>query len=263
MIEAGAKWATALHQAQSAIEAVKKDKAGFSGKYASTETMIVEARGVLSRAGLTVCCVKSTVEPRGTFTRLAKGEDATSEDGWIQTSVFAVVHQSGEGVQMSIEIPVYVEKGRPIDKSTAAAKTYSLGYFLRDLLLIPRIGADEEVDLRQDADFDPGMKSASEMKETFERLMRTVTGAKEMYSEIPSNRPALENAIALLEAQDARNNLGRSIGHWLTRAGASTAEDKTKLLASLNLPSFEAMRSMPFAELEAVEKTLRERMGGR
>ena len=49
-------------------------------------------------------------------------------------------------------VPVLPEKGRPIDKAEAGARTYALSYFLRDLLLIPRVDEGSDVDQRDDRD---------------------------------------------------------------------------------------------------------------
>jgi hypothetical protein len=46
---------------------------------------------------------------------------------------------------------VVVEKGRPIDKAVASALTTSLGYWLRDVLLLPREDGDGSMDSRNDA----------------------------------------------------------------------------------------------------------------
>lgn len=48
------------------------------------------------------------------------------------------------------------EKGRPLDKAFATALTTALKYWLRDLLLLPRVVADDDMDTRDDRE-SPGV----------------------------------------------------------------------------------------------------------
>jgi hypothetical protein len=45
--------------------------------------------------------------------------------------------------------PVTLERGRPLDKAVAIASTSSLGYLLRDLLLMARVDPGDEAAARQ------------------------------------------------------------------------------------------------------------------
>ena len=133
---------TALVQAQASCAAVEKgNKSGQGYKYASAENMISEARVALNSSGLALLRVSSHV---------AWGD--TSADGKTRVgSVFCdylLVHTSGESLALSSETPAIVQAGRPDDKAVATALTYSLGYFLRDLLLLPRVEEGTDVDQR-------------------------------------------------------------------------------------------------------------------
>lgn len=133
---------TALVQAQASCAAVEKgNRSGQGYKYASAENMISEARVALNSSGLALLRVSSHV---------AWGD--TSADGKTRVgSVFCdylLVHTSGESLALSSETPAIVQAGRPDDKAVATALTYSLGYFLRDLLLLPRVEEGTDVDQR-------------------------------------------------------------------------------------------------------------------
>src|SRR5690606_34925850 len=62
---------------------------------------------------------------------------------------YLITHMSGESISAQQEWPIVPENGRPFDKAAAAAATASLAYFLRDLLLLPRV--EEGTDLDDDS----------------------------------------------------------------------------------------------------------------
>ena len=133
----------ALLAAQRALPSVTKDaKNSFHHySYVSAEGMIGACREVLHGAGLAV-------------RRAGWKFDGTPEGG-IVTSTFILTHAaSGETANDEVTWPAIPEKGRPIDKALAGALTSSLGYYLRDLLLVPR--EDEaEMDRRDDRTYEP------------------------------------------------------------------------------------------------------------
>lgn len=132
-----AKIYTALVQAQQSAQAVHKSSvnAFHHYKYSSAEAIIAEAREALSSAGLALLTTG--------WTPYAVGDSPGISVHYL------LVHVSGESIQFSPCITAVVpDKGRPLDKAQATALTYSLGYFLRGLLLLPRV--EEEVDQRDD-----------------------------------------------------------------------------------------------------------------
>lgn len=135
--------ATALLAAQRALPSVTKDaKNSFHHySYVSAEGMIGACREVLHGAGLAV--------------RRAGWKFDGSPEGGIVTSTFILTHAaSGESASDEVTWPAIPEKGRPLDKALAGALTSSLGYYLRDLLLVPR--EDEaEMDRRDDRTYEP------------------------------------------------------------------------------------------------------------
>lgn len=129
----------ALIKAQSIAGSVEKTSKNDFHKYryASAEAIIVEARAALVEAGLALVCV-----------------------GWWHKEdrllvEYELLHESGETKSFNCSSPIVVEKGRPQDKAEAAALTYNLGYFLRGLLLLPRVDERDEVDQRDDRNHDP------------------------------------------------------------------------------------------------------------
>lgn len=138
--------ASALLAAQRALPSVGKDsqfKAGSYGyAYTSSETMIAACREVLHGAGLTL-------------RRAGWKFDGTPEGGGLVTSQFILTH-AGTGESVADEVAwVAVPRGQqPIDKAVAGALTASLGYYLRDLLLVPRED-ENEMDKRDDSAYQP------------------------------------------------------------------------------------------------------------
>ena len=138
--------ASALLAAQKALPSVGKDsqfKAGTYGyAYTSSETMIAACREVLHSAGLTL-------------RRAGWKFDGTPEGGGLVTSQMILTH-AGTGESVADEVAwVAVPRGQqPIDKAVAGALTASLGYYLRDLLLVPRED-ENEMDKRDDSSYQP------------------------------------------------------------------------------------------------------------
>ena len=144
----------ALLAAQRALPSVTKDaKNSFHHySYVSAEGMIGACREVLHGAGLAV--------------RRAGWKFDGSPEGGIVTSTFILTHAaSGEAASDEVTWPAIPEKGRPLDKALAGALTSSLGYYLRDLLLVPR--EDEaEMDRRDDRTYEPRKAAPAQARTT-------------------------------------------------------------------------------------------------
>jgi len=136
-------WGMSLLQAQRDIVSVSKDSTNDYQKfdYTSAEHMIQEASAVLNDNGLIVY----------------EEEQQTKVDGsglMLVDTVFVVEHpESGESRKMKRDLPSCPGKGRPEDKAALGSGTTLLSYFLRGLLLIPRV--DEEVCSRDDTGTSP------------------------------------------------------------------------------------------------------------
>jgi hypothetical protein len=123
-----------LRLAQQSMAGVVKDGRNAFAKYdyVSAEALIRDSRVALHNAGLVLVPVSLTICGEGDERRLDAQWQLHDEDGGI--------------VDVSCQWPITIEKGRPIDKATAVARTASLGYLLRDLLLLPRVASEDELD---------------------------------------------------------------------------------------------------------------------
>jgi hypothetical protein len=125
-------------------------------KYASAESLIEEARGALAAEGLAVIPAGWRLLPREQ--PVADPTDARRSDGGYFADVevtYLVTHADGGSIPCVTSTPTIREKGRPEDKAVATALTYNLGYFLRSLLLLPRVEEGHEVDRRDDRGYEP------------------------------------------------------------------------------------------------------------
>lgn len=136
----------ALLMAQRAINPVEKTSANnfHRYKYASAEAMVEEARRALNGAGL-VCICKGWIA----------GHSHNDHHPPQANVIYTLAHESGETLEFHTTTPVIEEKGRPLDKAVATALTYNLGYFLRGLLLMPRVEEGTDVDQRDDRRHEP------------------------------------------------------------------------------------------------------------
>lgn len=130
--------------AQGAIDGVGKDARNSFHKYAytSAEGMISACRAALQVGGITARRV--SWEIRGT------------ESQQFVASTLEIAHgYTGESARSEIVWPIIPDKGRPFDKAVAGALTTSLGYWLRDLLCLPREDEEGHMDGRDDRTHDP------------------------------------------------------------------------------------------------------------
>lgn len=131
----------ALVAAQRALPGVLKDAANsfHRYRYVSSESMIRECRAALHEAGLALIPVSETIRPAP--------ELATFGAACVLSASWELFHgPSGESTPLTWEWPVVPEKGRPLDKALASARTTGLGYGLRDLLLAPRVDHEDDMD---------------------------------------------------------------------------------------------------------------------
>jgi len=150
---------TRLHKAQQAVKAVEKDgnNTFHRYRYATAENMIEEARAAMHSAGLSFMLTGASLNPCDYTVETVNGKGQTSTFNVRMTvcSTFSLMCADGH-LEVSTEWPVIPEPGRPFDKALAAARTASLSYVLRDILLMPR--AEEGTGLDSD-DRDPGVSA--------------------------------------------------------------------------------------------------------
>ena len=155
----------ALASAQAAAKNVEKDAKNQFHKYnyVSAEAMIAEAKVCLSSNGLAVVPTSAIMreprageQPTGGDSDLGKGARMMLVASWL------VCHVDGGSIPVECEWPVIPEKGRPLDKALAAARTASLNYLLRDLLQLPRVeeGTDLDHDSRDQQRREPARPAA-------------------------------------------------------------------------------------------------------
>ena len=170
--------ASALLAAQKALPSVGKDAKNSFHHYAyvSAEAMIGACRDALHGAGLTV-------------RRAGWKFDGTPEGG-IVNSTFVLTHgPTGESVSDEIAWICVPEKGRPIDKAMAGALTSSLGYYLRDLLLVPRED-ESEMDRRDDRTYEPRKSAPAPARSNSTTLVQKRSGNAPTHQDAPQAVPA-------------------------------------------------------------------------
>lgn len=124
-------------------------------KYASAEGLISEARGALAAEGLCVFPRWWKLKPHAGLEQRTGSDGKSLPPGYFADVevLYIVAHADGASMECEAITPVICEKGRPEDKALAGALTYSLGYFLRALLLLPRVDEENDVDQRDDSDY--------------------------------------------------------------------------------------------------------------
>jgi hypothetical protein len=141
----------AMVKAATTAQAVGKDAQNSFHKYAyaSAESLLDEGRTALTSAGLHAMTMGWVFDPAP----IVIGADGEVVWRGVIGRMFVryrLVHTSGEWLDFEASTPVLPEKGRPEDKAEATALTYNAGYFIRGLLMLPRVEAGQ-VDERKDA----------------------------------------------------------------------------------------------------------------
>jgi hypothetical protein len=134
--------ATALAACQAEIRRVGHDgqhqQQGY--RYTSAEALLEATRDARAKAGLAIVqCGWDRLEGSRLSVRYLLAHKSGVSWELPRCTVPVVITTSARGNQTAA------------DKAEAAALTYSLGYTLRGLLLIPRSDADDDVDQREDA----------------------------------------------------------------------------------------------------------------
>lgn len=134
--------AAALAEAQRKCQRVAKESHNTFHRYdyASAESVIEAAQHALAGTGLSLLPLEQSLN----------GWERTGENRFELARKFLLLHASGESLPVQVAWPVVPDKGRPLDKATAIAATLSLAYLLRDLLLMPRVAPDDDVNTRDD-----------------------------------------------------------------------------------------------------------------
>lgn len=201
-------FSAALAKAVLAVRNAAKDSKNAFHKYAytSTEGMIVACREALSDNGITLTRCKSSV--------------TMTTDPAMLMCRFIVRHSGGYTELIEIQWPVIPEKGRPFDKALAASLTSSLGYVLRDLLLVPRQDEDEHMDKRDDRTHDPNVIGELGAEKIRQRLDGWNIPAEALVSAIERSGHKLHGDMAMWP----KSLMGR-IDKWITAKAEDAAAE--------------------------------------
>ncbi len=125
----------ALHAAQWEARSISKDsRNSFSSyDYTSAESMMRMWTDISGRHGLALFPLELAV-------KYAPGDPPILCTTWILS------HIRGEDRTLTMDWPIVTGKGKPMDKAIASARTSSLGYLIRDLLIAPRVHPTDDMD---------------------------------------------------------------------------------------------------------------------
>ena len=141
----------ALSVAVASVHDVEKDGWNDFHKYAYTtaEAMLDAGRTALSRAGLALLPTAMSIRAPGTDEDFADPKKTGARLRCSPRLVrhFVLVHKAGGLIPIGpVEWPVVHEKGKDEQKSMGQALTMSLSYAIRDVLQIPRVAPDDNMD---------------------------------------------------------------------------------------------------------------------
>ena len=191
----GSQLVKALFKAQLLINPIVQDAFNEYSKYhyVKGETIYIVASRALLKAGLIARRRSWSIDQNFLHQKIDDKGVLESEARMVRM-VFQLSHpESGESEIDKVEFPAQVKKGTPLDKAVAAALTTSLAYWLRDLLLIPRV--DHEMDKRDDEPAEPGTLPREEALKALKKKLQDL-GCKD---------PADANAVVRFVAIDDRN----------------------------------------------------------
>lgn len=145
----------ALLEAQKSLGGISKDKFNeFSKyKYTSSEHLVSVARRVLLTNGLVVGRRNWSFEESANSlirTSLPSEESKDSQLLNVRSKFFVSHPASGECFEEDVFFPAIIRKGTTPDKAICASLSTALAYWLRDILLLPRIDDPYSMEKRND-----------------------------------------------------------------------------------------------------------------
>lgn len=198
--------AKALAAAIQACHTVEKSSRNDYHKYqyASADTIIEEGRKALTGAGLALIPLEASLN----------GSEREGADRFELVRTFLLIHSSGEMTPMRVTWPVVPDKGRPLDKATAAADTSSLSYLLRDLLMMARVDPTDDMNTRDDrqAQAPPPAKKKRELPADGAELMMRLQ--KREQTLVAAHRCQAGELIAHVHGQGAALDYPAEIARW-------------------------------------------------
>lgn len=196
------KLAEALAKARAKCKAAHKDSQNtfHKYKYASAESIIDEAKAALEESGLALVPLTQEMSVVG------QGNTCVYELRRLLT----LVHSSGENLPVSIRWPVIPDRGRPLDKAFASAITTSLSYYLRDLLMMPRVDPDDDMSGREDRDEPESPRPQKQAPPAKAEKPAALPPAKQNGNEMPKTGEELEVRLCSFSDNLAKQGLCRN-----------------------------------------------------
>ena len=142
-----------LGKAQAAMKNVKHDgQVGRMYSYVTTEGMITDCKSALSEFGFAIYTLCEKIRPGNANTSKTTAPDGATTENTGSSNIahaqYLVVHRDGYSAKTTREIPICVSDRQDPDKATNASFTNMLGYFLRNLLMVPRMSKSDDIDAR-------------------------------------------------------------------------------------------------------------------
>lgn len=155
----------ALLEAQKALENVGRDKSNKHGNYdyVSAEEMIRSCREVLHEQGLSLFVLHQGLEVIHTKTL---SRDGAKDVDAVHLHRVLRLSKGDEHIDLQNDWVTPIENGRPLDKAMAVATTSAMNYFLRDLLLVPRVDKSDDLDHDGSSPLDDALALARSKKLT-------------------------------------------------------------------------------------------------
>lgn len=221
---APSKIAAGLLIAQKALEEVTKNAQNEYHDYAytSADEMIRVSRKALHAGGLTVSMTGHDLEVLPEIQAIFT--DDNIPPFIFLNAHFRLEHESGETRDYTFQLPAIPEKGRPLDKAILGCLTTCTGYFLRDLMQIPREDSND-VDKRNDNDVQAPRRAPTWQQKQAERNM----DAPPPSGPQPSTKARLWGLIekwAQPTDADARAKAGKHVYEFLKMATDGSAPEK-------------------------------------
>jgi hypothetical protein len=230
--------AAALLEAQRAIGAVAKGSTNEYDRYqyTSSDTMIAACRDALHSADLLFdregWRIDRTVEPNELVSKFALEYPAT-----------------GERREYEVEWPIVPNQKRltAVDKARAGALTTSIGYFLRDLLQVPRADPNE-MDRREDRDEEPPQAKPTDASRTLQAEVAAAVG-------LLRDKRHVQTAGTYLDRAGHDVKLLRQVKNWIDQkvAEQSAPAAGDEVAASVPATSATPSAATPSAGPELVD----------
>lgn len=239
--------ALGLWHAQQQLKAVRKASENkFHGyKYAGAEDVITSSRSVLHEQGLIVMRDSAQLDVR------EGGKSA------VLLSTFIVASKCGQAMVHDQSFPVVPGNGRPMDKAVAAAMTTSMSYFLRDLLMIPRVDG-EEVDVRDDRNYKHGISHLDpETERKTQELIKANAVVAATWEEVDEPKAVKKKATRKKASKGSTAQVQDKI---LTKKLSNeirdnaTSDQLEKMNANLGSRGMENLEELPLEELKQWHK---------